>query len=146
MSELSRELNHELLCLLQTCISGWSLVHGSCRRLILGSVNQHTAQANCLAIGGHLTLVSSAEDLGAVQAFIQSEGLGPTNGVWVDGSDAEQEGVWRAFTGENMTYLGWTSPEPNGGTNENCMTLRGANVRDDGCSRTDKSHAALCEL
>ena len=127
-------------------MSGWSLVHGSCRRLILGSMTQPTAQANCLAIGGRLALVSSAEDLAAVQAFIQSEGLGITNGTWVDGSDAAQEGVWLTSAGDIMNFLGWTGVEPNGGIYENCMLLVGNQVWDLTCNYAGFTSATLCEL
>jgi len=90
--------------------------------------------------------VSSAEELAAVQTFIQSEGIGPTNGVWVDGSDAAQEGVWLTSAGDVMSYFGWTGVEPNGGTIENCMRLVGAKVLDTGCNRAGEVVAALCEL
>jgi len=46
-----------------------------------------------LSIGGHLAVLSSAEELAAVHACSKSEG--PWIGVLVDGSDAAQEGVWR---------------------------------------------------
>ena len=137
---------YNLLCSYQTCMSGWILVHFSCRRLIHGCVTQPTAKANCQAIGGHLALVSSAEELAAVQTFIKSEGLGSRNDVWVDGSDAAQEGVWLTSDGKVMTYLGWTFKEPNGGQNANCMMLFGIEVWDENCNRVDDSYATLCEL
>ena len=127
-------------------MSGWSLVHCSCRRLLRSSVAQSTANTNCHAIGGHLALVSSAEEKAAVQAFIQSEGIGPTGGTWIDGSDATHEGVWLTSAGDVMSYVGFTRPEPNGGTFENCMRLKGAIVQDEGCNRADRVVAALCEL
>jgi len=126
-------------------MSDWSLVHCSCRRLLHGSTTQPTAKASCQAIGGHLALVSSAEDLAAVQTFFKSEGLGPRNGVWVDGSDAAQEGVWLTYAGKVMTYLGWTGPEPNNGRDANCMLLFGEEVWDEGCQRASDNHATLCE-
>ena len=135
-----------IICLKQVCGVDWSLVYDSCFRLLRGSVTQSTAQNNCIEKGGSLALASSAEELAAVQAFIQSEGIGPDDGVWVDGSDAETEGVWRTASGEVMTYFGWTGDEPNGGTNENCIRLRGDRVYDDGCDVTHKFVAALCEL
>ena len=125
-------------------MKGWSVVHGSCYRLLLGSVTQSTAQANCLAIGGSLALVSSAAELAVAQAFIQAEGLGPTNGVWVDGSDAAQEGTWLTYNGDVMAYLGWTGP--NGGANANCMRLHGQDVSDENCDDVGGIDAALCEL
>jgi len=108
-------------------------------------VTQSTAQANCLAIGASLALVTSAEKQAAVQDFIQSEGIGQRDGVWVDGSDAAEEGVWRTAAGDVMSYLGFTGVDPNGGTSENCMLFAGAEVLDDGCDRDYKSVASLCE-
>jgi len=107
-------------------------------------VTQSTAQANCHAIGGRLALVSSAQKLDAIQAFILSK-LGPKSDVWVDGSDAAIEGAWRTSTGDIIRYIGWTGVEPNGGTSENCITLRGKEVKDEGCDRGNKVIAALCE-
>ena len=133
------------ICLQQVCGVDWSLVYDSCYHLLRGSVTQSTAQNNCLGKGGNLALVSSAEELAAIQAFIQSEGIGST-GVWVDGSDAAEEGVWRTASGEVMTYFGWTGVEPNGGTIQNCMMLWGVSVVDNGCYRADLAVAALCEL
>jgi len=68
-----------------------------------------------LAIGASLALVTYVEKHAAVLAFIQSEGIGLTDGVWVDGSDAAEEGVWRTATGDVMSYFGWTGVESNGG-------------------------------
>ena len=137
---------YSLLCSYQTCLSGWSLVHFSCRRLIPGSVTQPTAKANCQAICGHLALVSSSGELAAVQTFIKSEGLGSRKGVWVDGSDAAQEGVWLTSDGKVMTYIGFTRGQPNGGKNANCMMLFEMEVWDENCNRVDYSYATLCEL
>ena len=135
-----------IICIQQACGVGWSLVYDSCYRLLPGSVTQPMAQEHCLKEGGSLALVTSAEELAAIQAFIQSKGIGPEEGVWVDGSDAKIEGAWRTSSGELMTYFGWTGVEPNGGTSENCMRLCGESVFDDGCDRADKVVAALCEL
>jgi len=52
------------------------------------------ARTNYITKWGHLALVSTAKEMALFQAFIQSDGFGPTNCAWVDGSDAEQEGVW----------------------------------------------------
>jgi len=91
-------------------------------------------------------MMSSAEELTAVQDFIQSEGLGPMDGVWVDGSDAAMEGVWLTSAGEVMTYLGWTTSEPDGDTRENCMLIRGQQVLDLRCNKVESVHSTLCEL
>jgi len=111
-----------------------------------GSTDQPTAKANCHAIGGHLALVSSAEELVAVQIFFKSEELGSRNEVLVDGTDAAQEGVWLTYAGKVMTYLGWTGGEPNNGRDGNCMMLLGEEVWDEHCQRVDENHATLCEL
>jgi len=134
-----------LRCEFQVCGVGWTRVYGSCYRLLFGSVTQSTAQANYLAIGASLALVTSAEKHAAVQDFIQSEGISPLHGVWVDGSDAAEEGVWRTAAGDVMSYLGFTGVEPNGGSSENCILLEGGSVYDDGCDRDFKNLASLCE-
>lgn len=126
-------------------MDGWSRVHDSCYRLLRGSMTHSTAKAHCIVNGGRLALISSDEELAAVQAYIKSEGLRPPNITWVDGSDAEKEGVWRTSAGDVMTYLGWTGVELNGGTNGNCMALYGKDVWDSGCDRADITYSALCE-
>jgi len=108
-------------------------------------VTQSTAQANCLAIGASLALVTSAEKHVAIQDFILSEGISPLHGVWVDGSDAAEEGVWRTAAGDVMSYLGFTGVEPNGGSSENCISLVEAYVYDDFCDRDYRNVASLCE-
>ena len=77
-------------------------------------------------------MLASAEEMTAVQAFFHGElSLGYT---WVDGSDAQEEGVWRTSDGEVMTYLGWTGQEPNDGAFGNCRVIKELDVYDIGCN------------
>lgn len=70
--------------------------------------------------------------------------------IFVDGSDAEEEGVWRYSNGELVTYLPWETAtgEPNGGTRANCLLVRAdGQFRDNRCVRNDPTGAdfGLCE-
>ena len=48
-------------------------------------------------------MMASAEEMAAVRAFFHAE-LSLLD-TWVDGSDAQEEDVWRTSDGEVMTYL-----------------------------------------
>jgi hypothetical protein len=61
--------------------------------------------------------------------------------VWLGGNDLEKEGKWR-WSGDDskLSYKSWdiNSIQPNGGTNENCLSIRGTMYNgkwsDDFCS------------
>lgn len=43
---------------------------------------------------------------------------------WTGGNDVAKEGKYKWGTsGRDIVYTNWVSPEPNGGTNENCITV-----------------------
>jgi len=97
------------------------MVHNSCYRILAAAVNQSTGRANCLAAGGRLALVSTAEEMSALQAYMQQQGV--IEMLWVDGTDAVTEGVWLTDSGDVMSYMGFTVNEPNGGVEENCIVI-----------------------
>jgi len=114
------------------CPQNWSLVYGSCYQIFSMSTNQSVARAHCLSHGRRLAVLASSEEMTAVQAFFQAElSLEYT---WLDGSDAQEEGVWRTSDGEVMTFLGWTVGDPNGGTGETCRVIIDLNVHDITCN------------
>ena len=98
------------------------MVHNSCYRILAAAVNQSTGRANCLAAGGRLALVSTAEEMSALQAYILLQGV-VEMWMWVDGTDAVTEAVWLTDSGDVMSYTGFTGNEPNGGVGENCIAI-----------------------
>jgi hypothetical protein len=126
------------------------------------------AQDACVALGGHLAFIESADesvlvgtitpgDAAAVEAGLQD--------VWVGGTDAPTEGDWHWIGGpsyyddvgaEALGYINWRGVEPNNSTGqnpdgENCMVIEGDNdLVDRGPQWDDRSCLAafpyLCEV
>jgi len=118
------------------------LVHSWCYQILSGQVNQSTGGANCQDAGGHLALVTTAEETSAIQSYLLAKGLTEVYG-WIDGTDAATEGVWLTGSGEEMLYIGFTGVEPNGGTTENCLGVNVDEVWDVDC---DVMLYTLCEI
>ena len=94
----------------------------------------------CWNAGGYLALITKNKERNAVQAYLDSSWL------WIDGSDAEQEGNWLRHTGAeipNIPFKGLGGEEPNGGKAENCLFMNYFLLGDWKC---DDSYKALCEM
>lgn len=80
-----------------------------------GSANWTTANANAIALGGHLVTVTSAGE----NAFLSTAGA-----CYTAFSDQSLEGTWVWVNGEAVTYTNWAGGEPNNsGGSENYMTI-----------------------
>ena len=121
------------------------MVNNSCYRLLAGRVDQPTGRTNCLAAGGRLALVSTAEEMSALQAYMLRQGANKT-WMWVDGTDAVTEAVWLTDSGDVMSYTGFTDKEPDGGVGENCIAVAVDSVIDIRCVRNAYVYYTLCEL
>ena len=76
-----------------------------------GDVAHSDAQKRCELMGGHLVRVEDAlENNFLVRLCEQFPHL---HGMWLDGSDMEEEGVWRFSNGVEMNYFNWKPHEPN---------------------------------
>lgn len=92
----------------------------------------YTAEANAIALGGHLvTFNDAAEELWAKATF-----GGYT--FWIGMNDIAVEGSWGWTSGEPVTYTNWGGGEPNNYGNEDwaVMNWGGAGWNDwcSGCS------------
>ncbi|XP_063614005.1 ladderlectin-like [Penaeus indicus] len=114
------------------CTGGFRLVAGKCMLLLLNERKTWSdSRLHCQQIGADLATFHDAGSFGAILDYVK-EISGPDKGVnvWVGGSDAVVEDVWTWLTGEFMprgspfwgTRNNYT-PEPSGGTNENCSIL-----------------------
>jgi len=74
--------------------------------------NYATAEANALAAGGHLVVITSAAENNAIAA----SGAGFS---WMGGNDLSSEGVFQWANCEPYSYSNFCAGEPNGGTFEN---------------------------
>jgi hypothetical protein len=76
------------------------------------SIAGHTwpdARDNCVAEGGHLVCLGSAEENGFVTT---QAGLHATTGVWIGFSDVDVEGSWARVNGEPVGYTNWAPGDP----------------------------------
>jgi len=69
----------------------------------------------------------------AIQAYLGG------NDLWIDGSDAAQEGTWRTEDGQTVPIpfeTIYTPSEPNGGTADNCLFMDSDELGDFPCTAT----------
>jgi len=130
--------------LFQACPIGWSRVLDSCYRIIHNVTSRQEASDSCKSLGGYLAVVSDAQETAAIQEFIAT--LGYYNKfMYIDGSDAAEEGVWRTEAGDVMTYTGMSDGEPDGNRTENCLVMVNVFVGDVGCT-WPQFVSAVCEM
>lgn len=126
------------------------------------------AQDACVALGGHLAYIESADESVRLGAIVPGDAAAVEAGlqdVWVGGTDAPTEGNWHwldsaAYYDDNAAlaigYINWRGVEPNNSTGqnpdgENCMIIEGDNnLVDRGPQWDDRNCLAafpyLCEV
>ena len=90
------------------------------------------AQAECVARGGHLVTITSAEENAFVFSLVASDsafwfvdgynnGLGPWLGGYQVSGSTEPDGGWQWVTDEPFVYTNWDTGQPDdaGGSNQN---------------------------
>ena len=90
--------------------------------LTYGTSGWNAAEAQAVAYGGHLVTVRSQQENQWLKDEFASVWAAPsTLGPWIGLNDVASEGSWAWSSGEAPTqpFLGFVSPEPNGGTLEN---------------------------
>lgn len=68
------------------------------------------AEAYCESIGGHLAVISSAEENSTLHALMKSSGY---DSAYFGYSDNLCEGSWKWVNGEETRYTNWHTDEPN---------------------------------
>ena len=126
------------------------------------------AQDACVALGGHLAFVDSAEEsvlIGTIAPGSEEAVAAGLHDIWVGGTDSPTEGAWHWIDGtayyddvalEGIGYINWRGVEPNNSTSqdaagENCMIIEGDNnLVDRGPQWDDRSclvaYPYLCEV
>jgi len=81
------------------------------------------AQVQCVANGGSLASINSAEEGDAVAVMFPG---GRGFSLWIGFNDRAQEGAWAWTDGSAVAYTNWQSGEPNSNNGaEDCLELRG---------------------
>lgn len=81
-----------------------------------------TAQAFCETRGGYLAAVTTTEESQFLYDYILQRGC--TGNVYLGGTDADEEGNWRWFSGEPFEPFNWNDGEPNNyDDNEHVLTM-----------------------
>ena len=78
-------------------------------KLITLDYDWETAAYYCENVGGHLAVISTAEENRFVNELSQAQN------IWLGGCDSANEGVFEWLTGETFYYTNWASGEPNNG-------------------------------
>lgn len=83
------------------------------------SGNWYEAEANAVALGGHLVTINDADEQSWLISNFDSSTL-----YWIGFNDIEIEGSWVWVSGEPVTYTHWVpGSEPNGFTRENVAIM-----------------------
>lgn len=70
------------------------------------------ARDACVAAGGHLVCIGSAEENDFITELLPPY-VGENTHVWIGFNDIEEEGNWTWVNGEPVTYTNWNVGEPN---------------------------------
>jgi hypothetical protein len=100
-------------------------------QIVEGSFTWDQAKADAEAKGGHLATITSQSEHDILLLAVGGGASLKTSQYWLGGTDSRIEGIWEWLTGESSTYLRWTGEEPNGGANENYLSVYGS-VQDPG--------------
>jgi hypothetical protein len=109
---------------------------GACYLYFQAAQTWAAAQASCVALGGHLAFIGSAEESLLIGTIAPATpGL---QDIWVGGTDEQVEGTWRWLAdgpiyyqdGVSLAFTNWRAGEPNnvGTSGEDCMIIEGDDV------------------
>ena len=100
-----------------------------------------------MAWGGHLASIGSSSENAFLNGWTAERGLTNADGqgVWIGGSDAQQDGVFRWVDGSSFSFTGWAPGQPDDGAGVDCIEKR-----NDGAGQWYDRHCAdslryLCE-
>lgn len=75
------------------------------------------AKAFCESRGGHLAVITSADELNAIKTMISNHGTSEV--YWIGGTDEQTEGEWNWITDETFAFTNWCENGPNNYTGDN---------------------------
>ena len=120
--------------------------NGSCYKALFANMTWGTAEAQCVAWGGHLASIGSAGENSTVLATAKS--LCGGQNAYIGGNDMAVEGAWHWNDGTPWTWANWTSGEPNnaacGTTGEDVSQMYADGTWNDTCI-SYAGGCAVCE-
>jgi hypothetical protein len=99
---------------------------GSCYELFDDFVAWEVAEERCGAWGGHLASIESSEEDAFLDDWPAELGVPPGDGsaLWLGGTDAALDGVFRWSNDTPLGYAGWAPNQPDNGVGVDCIAKR----------------------
>ncbi len=120
-----------------------TVAEGSCYKAIKQTGNWTAAEKGCVAWGGHLVSIASAQENTRVRQLANS-GCGNGWTTFIGLTDAAKEGVWVWTDGTAYTYKNWATNQPsNSGNNEDFVALDNTGTWND--VNTQNTGCYVCE-
>lgn len=98
------------------CLEG-SVVAGRCHRASASALTWSDARADCLAWGGDLVSIESAEEDAAVASLLEVS-------VWTGASDQTADGVFTWADGSPIVFGNWGNGQPDAFPGPDCVEKR----------------------
>ncbi|XP_067905967.1 tetranectin-like protein [Heterodontus francisci] len=145
IEKLWREVNSlkEMQALQTVCLKG-TKIHKKCYLASKSAKSYHTANEDCIAQGGTLSIPRSSDEGNSLRSYAKRS-LSGARDFWIGVNDMTTEGKFVDVNGLPITYFNWDRNEPRGGTRENCAVAStgGQGKWSDTVCRTEKSY--ICE-
>ncbi|XP_062300963.1 ladderlectin-like isoform X1 [Scomber scombrus] len=135
-SQIDQSAKADLVKRVITCPYGWTRIYRSCFRFISTPKRWTRAENYCQRLGGNLASVRSIWQYRRIQRMIWLA-IHRYVGIWIGGSDAQEEGTWLWSDGKQFVYRYWCSGQPNNaGGKQHCLAMNYSGSRcwnDDFC-------------
>ncbi|XP_022794091.1 brevican core protein-like isoform X2 [Stylophora pistillata] len=104
------------------CHANWTLFNNHCYKYFQDHLRGYSeAKAQCKTFGAFLVTVHSKEENDYLWSLFSPSG----HAVWAGGNDEQVEGSWVWEDGVAWgSFVFWNRGEPNGGSRENCISMR----------------------
>ncbi|MBQ4530953.1 MAG: GBS Bsp-like repeat-containing protein [Lachnospiraceae bacterium] len=105
------------------------------------NLSYEEAKQKCIALGGHLAVITTAEENAMIQNLITNGGR---YSYWLGATMTNDNWYWE--TNENFSYTNWAEGEPNnsGGAENKCEISKNGGWNDIG--DTDRTRGFICEI
>ncbi|XP_034741186.1 galactose-specific lectin nattectin-like [Etheostoma cragini] len=105
------------------CPPDWTQFGSRCFAFYIQTKTWLDAETFCIAAGGNLASIRSAEEQTFLKDFINKVS-GTQNPSWIGGSDAVKEGTWMWSDGSKFNYKSWNEGQPDNWLGqENCLVM-----------------------